>query len=68
VTAGTRRAVFNRTRRLLHGAPESGEAGRIGLDRGTTPLRQLKPRAARQFPSTHPKPTVASAATLMHGE
>ena len=34
VTAGTRTAVFNRTRRLLHGALESGEAGRIGLDRG----------------------------------
>ena len=34
VTAGTRTAVFNRTRRLLHDALESGEAGRIGPDRG----------------------------------
>jgi integrase len=34
VTAGTRQAVFRRARRLLHGALESGEASRIGLDRG----------------------------------
>ena len=34
VTANTRQAVFTRTRRLLRGALESGEAGRLGLDRG----------------------------------
>ena len=34
VTANTRQAVFHRTRRLLRGALESGEAGRLGLDRG----------------------------------
>jgi integrase len=34
VTAGTRQAVFHRTRRLLRGALESGEAERLGLDRG----------------------------------
>ncbi|MBO0806338.1 MAG: tyrosine-type recombinase/integrase, partial [Nocardiopsaceae bacterium] len=34
VTAVTRQAVFNCTRRLLRGALESGEAGRLGLDRG----------------------------------
>ncbi len=34
VTANTRQAVFNRTRRLLRGALESGEADRLGLDRG----------------------------------
>jgi integrase len=34
VTANTRQAVFTRTRRLLRGALESGEADRIGLDRG----------------------------------
>ena len=33
VTASTRQAVFTRTRRLLRGALESGEAGRLGLDR-----------------------------------
>ncbi len=34
VTANTRQAVFHRTRRLLRGALESGEASRLGLDRG----------------------------------
>jgi integrase len=34
VTPHTRQAVFHRTRRLLRGALESGEAGRLGLDRG----------------------------------
>ena len=34
VTASTRQAVFTRTRLLLRGALESGEAGRLGLDRG----------------------------------
>jgi integrase len=34
VTANTRQAVFFRTRRLLRGALESGEADRLGLDRG----------------------------------
>ena len=34
MTANTRQAVFHRTRRLLRGALESGEAGRLGLDRG----------------------------------
>jgi len=34
VTANTRQAVFARTRVLLRGALESGEAGRLGLDRG----------------------------------
>ena len=34
VTANTRQAVFHRTRRLLRGALESGEAERLGLDRG----------------------------------
>jgi len=34
VTAGTRHAVFRSTRRLLRGALESGEAERLGLDRG----------------------------------
>jgi integrase len=34
VTAGTRRVVFYRTRGLLRGALESGEVGRLGLDRG----------------------------------
>jgi integrase len=34
VTANTRQAVFTRTRRLLGGALESGEAGRLGLGRG----------------------------------
>ena len=34
VTANTRQAVFHRTRRLLRGALESGEACRLGLDRG----------------------------------
>ena len=34
VTANTRQAVFTRTRRLLRGALESGEADRLGLDRG----------------------------------
>ena len=34
VTAHTRQAVFHRTRRLLRGALESGEAERLGLDRG----------------------------------
>lgn len=34
VTAHTRQAVFCRTRRLLRGALESGEAERLGLDRG----------------------------------
>ena len=34
VTANTRQAVFHRTRRLLRGALESGEADRLGLDRG----------------------------------
>jgi integrase len=34
VTANTRQAVFTRTRFLLRGALESGEAGRLGLDRG----------------------------------
>jgi integrase len=34
VTANTRQVVFHRTRRLLRGALESGEAEQIGLDRG----------------------------------
>jgi len=34
VTANTRQVVFHRTRRLLRGALESGEASRLGLDRG----------------------------------
>jgi integrase len=34
VTANTRQRVFHRTRRLLRGALESGEAERLGLDRG----------------------------------
>jgi len=34
VTANTRQAVFTRTRLLLRGALESGEADRLGLDRG----------------------------------
>ena len=34
VTAHTRQAVFHRTRRLLRWALESGEASRLGLDRG----------------------------------
>jgi hypothetical protein len=34
VTANTRQAVFHRTRRLLREALESGEAERLGLDRG----------------------------------
>ena len=34
VTANTRQAVFYRTRRLLREALESGEASRLGLDRG----------------------------------
>ncbi|MEV8058759.1 site-specific integrase [Streptomyces antimycoticus] len=33
VTANTRQRVFHRTRRLLRGALESGEAERLGLDR-----------------------------------
>jgi integrase len=50
VTAGTRQAVFHRTRRLLHGALESGEAGRIGLDRGfitAMPAADAKVRRSR---------------------
>ena len=34
VTANTRQAVFRRTRQLFRQALESGEAGRLGLDRG----------------------------------
>ena len=34
VTANTREVVFHCTRRLLRGALESGEASRLGLDRG----------------------------------
>ncbi|MFH9821475.1 hypothetical protein [Streptomyces sp. NPDC017230] len=34
VTANTRQRVFHRTRRLLRGALESGDAERLGLDRG----------------------------------
>jgi integrase len=34
VTASTRQVVFHRTRRLLRGALESGQAERLGLDRG----------------------------------
>ncbi len=34
VTTGTRHAVFRSTRRLLRGTLESGEADRLGLDRG----------------------------------
>ena len=34
VTANTMQVVFHRTRRLMRWALESGEAGRLGLDRG----------------------------------
>jgi hypothetical protein len=37
VTANTRQAVFHRTRRLLRGALESGEADRLGLNRASSP-------------------------------
>ncbi len=47
-------------------APTPASIASCGFS-GTTPLRQLQPRAARQSRSTHPKPPVASAATLMHG-
>ncbi len=50
VTAGTRQAVFRGTRRLLREALESGEAERLGLDRGfmtAMPGAERTPRRAR---------------------
>jgi integrase len=50
VTAYTRQAVFCSTRRLLRGALESGEAERLGLDRGfitSMPATEKMPRRAR---------------------
>ena len=52
VTANTRQAVFHRTRRLLRGALESGEAGRLGLDRG---FITAMPAAGRVIQRTRPR-------------
>ena len=61
VTANTRQAVFARTRLLLRGALESGEAGRLGLDRG---FITAMPAAGRTAPRSRPPFTDGVARAL----
>ena len=64
VTTNTRQAVFFRTRRLLRGALESGEADRLGLDRG---FSTAMPAAGRVIQRTRAPFTDEVARALADG-